>query len=288
MPERNEPCPCGSGKKYKKCCGAGRPASRQADLVAISRAVAYRGDIGRRRRAFCEEYAAVKKEGIADVEAKLKKEITGADKLITCPKGCNYCCQLYVFADLQECECIVHYLYQHEEALRNYLDNYPRWRAVIDGMGRTLARIEKAQERVLFGAASEADRRIFEEGLAAYAARQNPCPFLKDGLCSIYEVRPYVCAGVVSVSPPERCAPGRRERNESLLYKADFQPQNDLPYFMATACAINFGCMPELVHRILTHGYAFLATIEGLEGIRDIVAGDPEVRATLGMMGMGR
>ena len=22
MPGRNEPCPCGSGKKYKKCCGA--------------------------------------------------------------------------------------------------------------------------------------------------------------------------------------------------------------------------------------------------------------------------
>lgn len=21
-PGRNEPCPCGSGKKYKKCCGA--------------------------------------------------------------------------------------------------------------------------------------------------------------------------------------------------------------------------------------------------------------------------
>ncbi len=20
-PERNDPCPCGSGKKYKKCCG---------------------------------------------------------------------------------------------------------------------------------------------------------------------------------------------------------------------------------------------------------------------------
>lgn len=23
MPGRNEPCPCGSGKKYKRCCGAG-------------------------------------------------------------------------------------------------------------------------------------------------------------------------------------------------------------------------------------------------------------------------
>lgn len=22
---RNDPCPCGSGKKYKKCCGAGLP-----------------------------------------------------------------------------------------------------------------------------------------------------------------------------------------------------------------------------------------------------------------------
>ena len=22
---RNEPCPCGSGKKYKKCCGKGGP-----------------------------------------------------------------------------------------------------------------------------------------------------------------------------------------------------------------------------------------------------------------------
>lgn len=21
-PERNDPCPCGSGKKFKKCCGA--------------------------------------------------------------------------------------------------------------------------------------------------------------------------------------------------------------------------------------------------------------------------
>ena len=24
VPGRNDPCSCGSGKKYKKCCGAGR------------------------------------------------------------------------------------------------------------------------------------------------------------------------------------------------------------------------------------------------------------------------
>ncbi len=27
-PGRNEPCPCGSGRKYKKCCGTNAPASR--------------------------------------------------------------------------------------------------------------------------------------------------------------------------------------------------------------------------------------------------------------------
>jgi len=25
-PDRNAPCPCGSGKKYKKCCGKAKPA----------------------------------------------------------------------------------------------------------------------------------------------------------------------------------------------------------------------------------------------------------------------
>jgi len=24
---RNDPCPCGSGKKYKRCCGGARPAA---------------------------------------------------------------------------------------------------------------------------------------------------------------------------------------------------------------------------------------------------------------------
>jgi len=47
MPERNEPCPCGSGKKYKKCCGAPsgeviqlaayQPADRRAVLNALAR-----------------------------------------------------------------------------------------------------------------------------------------------------------------------------------------------------------------------------------------------------------
>ena len=33
-PERNDPCPCGSGKKYKKCCSAKDEAAHSASLAA--------------------------------------------------------------------------------------------------------------------------------------------------------------------------------------------------------------------------------------------------------------
>jgi hypothetical protein len=29
--DRNDPCPCGSGHKFKRCCGAGRPASAASE-----------------------------------------------------------------------------------------------------------------------------------------------------------------------------------------------------------------------------------------------------------------
>jgi hypothetical protein len=31
---RNDPCPCGSGKKYKKCCADKDAAARSAELAA--------------------------------------------------------------------------------------------------------------------------------------------------------------------------------------------------------------------------------------------------------------
>ena len=38
-PGRNEPCPCGSGKKFKQCCAAKKDRSSRA-LVAVLIAVA--------------------------------------------------------------------------------------------------------------------------------------------------------------------------------------------------------------------------------------------------------
>jgi hypothetical protein len=45
MIERNQPCPCGSGKKYKKCCGAGAGAAN-ATAGATQRAAAPQGGAG--------------------------------------------------------------------------------------------------------------------------------------------------------------------------------------------------------------------------------------------------
>ena len=286
MPERNAPCPCGSGKKYKKCCGLSNARPPQADLIAVNRAVAYKGDIGRHRKAWCETYTLTKKEGLASVEAKLRDGVADQGKAITCHKGCTSCCDVYVFSDLQECENIVHYLYEHEDALQHFLREYPAWQAKIDKLGSGLGRIEKAQERVLFRTATEADQQAFNDGLNAYAALRSLCPFIKDGACVIYEVRPYVCAGVVSTNPCEYCSPGHPEHEKTLLVKADFQPQNDLPYFMHTKNGINFGCMPAFVYRILKYGYGFLSSIEGLEDMRRLAAEDPEIQKTLAWLGV--
>jgi hypothetical protein len=38
MIERNAPCPCGSGKKYKKCCGAGGGSAKAVASSAPSKA----------------------------------------------------------------------------------------------------------------------------------------------------------------------------------------------------------------------------------------------------------
>jgi Fe-S-cluster containining protein len=285
MTERNDPCPCGSGRKFKKCCGLNKTV-KNPDLLAVNRAVAYRGEIGRSRKAYCEAYTAAKKKGIAEVEHKLAEGVAEMGQSITCHRGCSQCCQVYVFADLQECEAIVHHLYEHDDVLQHFLGQYPRWKAGVVSLGRTLPRIEKAQERLLFGTATEEDRRIFGEGLTAYAALRNPCPFIKDNACSIYEVRPFVCAGVVSTNPPEYCSPDNPNHERSMLTKADFQPQNDTPYFMKTSCEINFGCMPELVYQILKYGYAFLSTIGGLEDMGRLAAADPKVKETLRRLGM--
>jgi hypothetical protein len=59
---RNDPCPCGSGQKYKKCCSAKDDAARSAELAAQAAA----------RAAAAAEAAALAAENEEEQPSALK------------------------------------------------------------------------------------------------------------------------------------------------------------------------------------------------------------------------
>ena len=264
-PERNEPCPCGSGKKYKRCCGTPRV---DIDPVTLNRDVAYAGEIGRHRRQFCLDYTAYKQAALAEGEKLLEGMVAAKGQNISCQKGCAKCCILYVFATLQEAECITYYLYQHEAVLQHFITAYRDWRRGLGVFENKLPRLERLIARNLYGELSAEEQERFSNDIDDYAGRNITCPFLLDNACSIYEVRPFVCAGVVAVTPAEKCLWGVSGINKGEYHRLGFDLEKEMPYFVRPRNPILFGCLPELVHCLLEEGYSFLAGIEGLEELR--------------------
>jgi Fe-S-cluster containining protein len=268
-PERNEPCPCGSGKKYKKCCGA---IPLEQDPVKRNRGNAYSGEIGRLREQFCVDYTAYKKIMISRGEQLLRDELVGAGQTISCKKGCDKCCALYVFANLQEAECITYYLYQHEDVLKHFLSAYRDWHK---GLGSMITKMERLNRMVAKGATERLtlpEMERFQADIHAYTMSRLPCPFLVNNDCSIYEVRPFACARLVATTPAEECQYDDPAANRAKYRHWGFKIEDDMPYFIKTRERVVSGCAPELVHSILEGGYPFLAGIEGLEKLKQFGA----------------
>ncbi len=103
---RNDLCPCGSGKKYKKCCGARIPTQsaikQDPDYFKMNKEIAYKGKIGKQRNSFCLDYMVKKKANFDIIKSGLEKRTQDEGKIITCEKGCRFCCSLYVEASIQE------------------------------------------------------------------------------------------------------------------------------------------------------------------------------------------
>ena len=264
-PERNEPCHCGSGKKFKKCCGA---APVEQDPIKRNRDIAYAGEIGRRREQFCADYTAYKKIMISRGEQMLRDELTAAGQTISCQKGCTKCCALLVVASLQEAEAIVYYLYRHEDVLQHFLSAYRDWQK---GLGPFLSRMERLDRMVaksLYGHLTLQQMERFQADVHAYTMCHLPCPFLFNSACSIYEVRPFTCARLVATTPAEECQYDDPAANKAKYRRWGFKIEQDMPYVLQTHEPVVSGCLPEQVHRILEGGYSFLASIEGLEKLK--------------------
>lgn len=292
---RNDPCPCGSGKKYKHCCGAissSMPltARQGPDYFMMNKEIAYRGNIGRRRRDFCLEYMARKKVNLECLQTALEKKIQDEDRAITCKEGCSFCCSLYVEANLQECELIVYYLYQHNNILSDYLDRYPSWREKVKQNGDLYKRCGSYWGKDLRGVTKQEALEVWDEyskETERYRLQNLTCPFLADNLCSIYEVRPYVCAAYVSTSPPEWCDIANQKkpalRNvmspEIMLDRSFYYRELENP-------VVTF--MPIAVYEILKTGVSYYS-VGGLPRFENLdyeFYSNPEVAPILGRYGV--
>lgn len=120
-------------------------------------------------------------DGVMEKQAELMKT--------TCKKGCNNCCMLFATATIAEGILIAEVLLQK-----------PDWRAFVQPL-------------------REAALRFCFEGVGAhtYLTKKIQCVFLKEGLCSIYEIRPSVCRYYYSIQDPKLCDPDDPRRKVATI-----------------------------------------------------------------------
>lgn len=286
---RNEPCPCGSGKKYKKCCGATedtgapeQPTAANMEYFALNQAIAYKGKTGEARANFCREYIERKKTTLKEIERDQNKQAGARGETITCRKGCANCCTQYILGTLQECEAIVYYLYQHEDVLADFIRAYPIWRNRVKQYDVAFKAVKGAVDRQIREGVTEANTQAYDEANVRFLMLNIQCPFQnKEGACSIHEVRPWNCAKPVATTPKEWCNPYTNKRNEKpSVYVSELVPE-EMPYFRPMK-ALNVMLVHLGVWQILTEGYFWLSDIPGLEGLTKEAMLDAEVQEVVG------
>jgi len=230
---------------------------------------AYLGEIGNRRAEFCRTYTTYKRTALADIVAGINREAQAKGKTIYCHKGCTVCCHVYVVASLQECEAIVHYLYQQEAVMRHFVDAFRSWRRCIEVIRDSFFDIGHLQQKRLSHIDTKDDDKAFSAALLKYTKQNIPCPFLKDGACLIYEVRPYACAGLVSTTPSSWCTASHPSHKKIVLLRADVNLDSDPPYFANPVSEVFLTNMPALVYEIIRYGWVFLSRVPGCSHLKN-------------------
>ena len=286
MPERNEmkigrndPCPCGSGKKYKYCCGSSSSpvpviGTKSRDYIALNRAIAYKGKIGKIREEFCIRFSDIQKKTIELIVKNLADKVADRGESITCHKGCSYCCSQFIGTTLEETEAIVYHLYNHEAVLNNFVKSYPIWRARVRENQVVFDKIEEEFNAFISGGRTGNSLLGYGEASISYLELNIPCPFLDNDECSIYEVRPYACASVVAITPGEWCSPAND--NVCEVRMSNIVPKH-VPYFREPSGMVYLP-MPLGVYEILAGGFIWLSDLPGLKGLDIEAMTDPEVR----------
>jgi Fe-S-cluster containining protein len=244
------------------------------DTFRLNREIAYKGHIGRLREEFCLNFIQKKHEFFKDLSVKQNEITSSKDEKITCGKGCCRCCQLFVGASIQDGEGIVYYLYQNEEKLDRFLQNYSIWREKVRESGdlfrnQPLNNSQKTDNRYQ-------NKNIGD--LAEYAKLGIPCPFLNDGACYIYEVRPFVCGGLIVTTPAEWCNPLHPEHDKKKTYKISNAALEDRTFYGEKLEKPVWAFMPIMVHNILAYGLEGLPNKNKMQNLINNYLSDPEVQ----------
>ena len=122
--------------------------------------------------------------------------------------------------------------------------------------------------------------RAVADALLFYKIQNIPCPFLRDNICTIHEVRPFTCALHFATTPAEWCHP--RNPDRAKVYKATVPSEMfDLSFYYGQLREPVFSFMPLTVYEILKSGFLYLSRLSGPETLASEAMNDPEVRAIL-------
>lgn len=234
-------------------------ASQQPLMARMTEDRENEGSYGSWRREFCRKYAASLDTARENAHRSLQASLAAEGRQITCRKECTFCCHHYVSVSLAQGMVIVAYLYRHKDLLQQFLDRYEEWRekaAAIPG------EIDGIRNRALASSAPMAHVIRDTRPLSTrYFMANIRCPFLVDGLCSIYPVRPLACSGHHAVSPPEWCAPGSQHNPEIRRAMPD---DRDLLAMVQVAdpwLTLFELALPTMIYRLLMEGSATMTSV---------------------------
>jgi len=201
----------------------------------ISRLLGYKGHIGQERKKWCEDFITWKRGQLAKITTEQKRIMKAKGRTSTCSKGCCFCCSQHISASLQECDAIVYWLSHHEDVQDAFLKRYASWRKSFSDHSDhevVFNRVNQAEAASKSQPGNEAAFRVLQEMSEAYLQLDIQCPFLDNGGCSIYPVRPFVCATMVVISPPEFCKASSDSLPVMLMGGPEADPERS--YFRGT------------------------------------------------------
>lgn len=135
--------------------------------------------------------------------AEAVRDIENDGKKISCRAGCSHCCYLLVEISTPEAMELAHWVLKQPKARRQQLvkrieENAAEARKLFSESKKDARYCEPVVDSSAEISQKSYDRYFFE--------KKRPCPFLEDGCCSVYPVRPSTCRMHLVTSDPVLCS----------------------------------------------------------------------------------